>query len=67
MHKSETISLMVDESTDVAVLKQLVVYGRGVISGELECHFLEIKDLVDGMATSIEKANVNFLDMRALT
>lgn len=61
MHKSDSISLMIDESTDVAILKQLVIYGRGVVNGKLECHFLEIKDLADGTASSIEKAILDFL------
>ena len=33
-----------------------------MVNGEIQCHFLEIKDLVDGMATSIENATVDFLD-----
>ena len=41
-------SLMVDESTDVSILKQLVLYGRCVVSGELKTHFLEIIDLAHG-------------------
>ena len=37
---------MADESTDIAILKQLVVYGRAVVDGKLECHFLGIRDIV---------------------
>lgn len=54
MHKSESISLMMDEST--SILKQLVIYGRGVVEGELECHFLRIRNLFNGQAVTIEKA-----------
>ncbi len=61
MHESSTISIMVDESTDVAVFKQLVVYGRGVMGGKLECHFLGIRDLPDGRAVTIEKSLSEFL------
>ena len=32
--------IMVDESTDVSVLKQLVLYGRAVVKGELKTRFL---------------------------
>ena len=46
MHKSSTISIMADESTDIAILKQLVMYGRAVVDGKLECHFLGIRDIV---------------------
>lgn len=48
MHLSDGIGLMIDESTDVAVLKQMVISGRGVVKGELECHFFEVTDLADG-------------------
>ena len=61
MHESSNISIMVDESTDVAVFKQLVVYGRGVMGGKLECHFLGIRDLPDGRAVTIEKSLSTFL------
>lgn len=61
MRKSNTISLMMDESTDVSILKQLVIYGRGVVDGELECHFLGIRDLINGQAVTIEKATLEFL------
>ena len=61
MHQSDSISLFVDESTDIAILKQLVVYGRGVEKGELQCNFLKIKGLTDGTATSIKTATLNFL------
>ena len=61
MHQSKSISIMVDESTDVSVLKQLVLYGRGVFNGKLECHFLGIRDLSDGRAATIEISILDFL------
>ena len=61
MRNSPTISLMIDESTDVSVLKQLVVYGRSVVDGKLECHFLGMRDLPDGRASTIEKSVLDFL------
>ena len=61
MHKSSTISIMTDESTDIAILKQLVVYGRAVVDGKLECHFLGIRDIVDGRAATIKKCILDFL------
>ena len=45
MKSSPTFSVLIDESTDVSVLKQLVVYDRCIVDGKLECHFLNIKDL----------------------
>ena len=62
LHLSESISIMIDESTDVSVLKQLVIYSRGVVGGTLECHFLGIRDLSDGRAATIETAVLEFLE-----
>ena len=55
MHKSSTISIMADESTDIAILKQAVV------DEKLECHFLGIRDIVDGRAATIKKCILDFL------
>ena len=49
-------NLMVDESTDVSILKQLVLYGRCVVSGELKTCFLKIIDLADGREPTIVDA-----------
>ena len=61
MLQSDSISLMVDESTDVLVLKQQVIYGRCVVDGELRSHFLGMKDLINGTAETIETSLVQFL------
>lgn len=37
-------SVMVDESTDVSLLKQLLLYGRAVAKGELKTRFLDSSD-----------------------
>ena len=60
MRDSPTFSLMIDESTDVSVLKQLVVYGRAVVDGKLESHFLGMRDLADGRAMTIERSLLEF-------
>lgn len=39
MRGSNVFSIMVDESTDVSVLKQLVLYGRAVAKGKLKTRF----------------------------
>lgn len=39
MKGSASFGIMVDASTDVAVLKQLVLYGRTVVSGQLITKF----------------------------
>ena len=54
MLQSDSISLIVDESTDISVLKQLVIYGRCAVDGELRSHFLRMRDLFNGTAEIIE-------------
>ena len=66
MRDSPTFSLMIDESTDVSVLKQLVVYGRAVVDGKLESHFLGMRDLADGRAMTIERSLLEFLSDNGL-
>ena len=66
MKNSPTISLMIDESTDVAVLKLLVMYGRCIVDGKMECHFLNLKDLSDGRAPTIENSVLVFLQDNGL-
>ena len=55
MQQSDTISLMVDESTDVLITKQLVLYGRCVMNGMLNCNLLGIRDLFNSTADAIER------------
>lgn len=43
---------MADESTDISILKQPVLYSHCVVNGELN-FFLKIIDLADGKATTI--------------
>jgi hypothetical protein len=37
-------SIMIDESTDISVKKQLVLYGRTVVEGKLSTRFLKVVD-----------------------
>ena len=55
-------SLMTDESTDVAILKQLVIVARYVLpTGEVETNYMHIVDIPDGTATTIEDAILSYL------
>lgn len=56
VHASSMISILCDESTDIAVTKQLVVYIRYIKNGKACTRFLKIKGLADGKAVTIEKA-----------
>jgi hypothetical protein len=55
---SPAVGILCDESTDVANLKQLVVFVRFLIKGKSQTSFLKIVDLVDGMAETIERVFV---------
>ena len=51
---SRVYALMIDESTDISVTKQLVIYGRYISDeGEPCTTFLKVQDLVDGTAVRI--------------
>ena len=59
--------LMIDESTDILVTKQLVLYGRYVAETGKPCStFLKIRDLADGTAGRIEEAIRAYLADREL-
>lgn len=63
---------MLDETTDISVLKQMSVYCRILVNGELRSNFLTITELFNGKADTIMKALKEFLssvndDMRQFT
>ena len=61
--KSPWFSLMIDESTDVAVLNEMVVYIRYITpNAEVKTSFMKILELFNGTAQTIEEAVVNYLD-----
>ena len=59
---------MIDESTDVAVLTEMVIYVR-YISPEAEVctHFLTITELPDGTAEAIERTVTTYLEHKGLS
>ena len=67
MRGSTFYALMTDESTDIAVLKQLVLLGRCVSATEgVKTSYLCIVDIADGKAESILAAILHFLDAKLL-
>ena len=66
MRGSGAFSTMVDESTDVSMLKQLVLYGRAVVGGKLVTRFSKIVDIDDGKATTIVHAFTTYLESAEL-
>ena len=55
-------SLLADESTDISILQQLVLYGRAVVQGKLKSRFLKIVDLEDGKALTITHAITSYFE-----
>ena len=67
LSNSRFYGLMIDESTDISVLKQLVLHGRYVSEAGQPCStFLRIVDLVDGTAERIEEAIKAYLAEKGL-
>ena len=56
LQSSEFFSLMTDESTDIAILKQLVLVGRYLTDSGIKTSFLHIRDIANGTAETIEGA-----------
>ena len=42
IQNSEFIVLMIDETTDVAIMKQLILYGRFIHDGAVQTRFLHM-------------------------
>ena len=63
---SQYISLMTDETTDIAVVKELVLYARYLApdGGAPKSTFLKIRDLVDGTAESIYNAITQYCETK---
>ncbi|XP_070559661.1 zinc finger protein 862-like isoform X2 [Ptychodera flava] len=78
IRSSPTFSLLMDETTDVAILKQLITYIKYIKTTDNKCEvktaFVHIDDLADGKACSIVKStqdmfaqlDLSFTDCTAL-
>ena len=62
MDAADFISIVVDESCDVAVLKKLIIYVKLVVDGKVQVMFAENKDVPDGKAATIFAAIMDFLE-----
>ena len=51
---SPFFALCVDETTDISVTTQLIVYGRYLVEGDVHTSFVSILELPDGTARSID-------------
>ena len=57
---------MTDESTDIAVLKQLVLVGRYVAGDGVKTSFLHTGDIANDTAETIEGAILEYLHTKSL-
>ena len=57
---------MTDESTDIAILKQLVLVGRYLTDSGVKTSFLHIGDIMNGTAETIEGAILHYLGDKTL-
>ena len=62
--QAEFYSLMIDESTDISVDHNLVIYLGYVLGGEIHCRFFNLVELPGGTAPEIVDAVLNILAMR---
>ena len=63
---SKFYSLLTDESTDIAVLKQLVLVARYRVNGEVKTSFISMQDICDGTANTITQAILSYLTKKSL-
>ena len=67
LHQSDYYSLMIEESTDISVIKELVIYARYLsASAEVKNTFLSIVELPNDTTDVIERSLVSFLDKSSI-
>ena len=66
LQSSDFFALMTDESTDIAILKQLVLVGRCLTDSGVKTSFLHIGDIMNGTAEMIEGAILHYLGDKTL-
>ena len=67
LSSSTYFSLMTDESTDISVLKQLVLVARYILTtGDVTTSFVAIEDLADGKAETIETAIIDITNKKSV-
>lgn len=63
VHKSSAVGILCDESTDIANLKQLVIFVKYLVEGLPQTWFLKVVTLQDGKADTIEQKLVEVCQM----
>ena len=63
---SDYFSLLIDETTDIAVINEMVIYARYMHNGSVATTFLKICELFDGTANTIESSLQEFMTDKGL-
>ena len=66
LQSSDLFALMTDESTDIAILKQLVLVGRYLTDSGAKTSFLHISDIANGTAETIKGAILKYFSDKTL-
>jgi len=64
--ESNGYSLMLDESTDIAVVKKLLLYSRYTFKGKVHTRFMANLDILNGTAEQIVQSVSHFLETKNL-
>ena len=64
---SSYFSLMIYETTDVAVLNEMVIYVRYIENGKVSTSFLKICELFNGTVDTIETTLVAYMEDKGLS
>ena len=59
-------ALLIDETTDILIVKQLIIYGHYSFNGEARSRYLGIVELADGKAVTITDAILQFCSKMTL-
>lgn len=60
--ESPTISLFIDESTDIANISELIIFIAGIVDGKSFCHFADILPLEAGNAQHITQTLLEWMN-----
>ena len=66
LQHSDLFSLMTDQSTDISVLKQLVLVGKYLTDDGVKTSFMCITDIPNGTAETIEGAMLKVISVKTL-
>ena len=58
---------MIDESSDIAVLNEMVIYARCIENGKIATNFLKICKLLNGTADTTKTALVAYMEDKGLS